>query len=294
MYYAKNPRRLWLTTLALLAFLHLSVFTAYRVSKTADTWSDLIPEASFRIHSSETVVQQRLPSKLIPSPGRAIYPNSVIRGGIRNPEEFRAALLKDRVVSEHFSDFGLTSSRIVTLKANKAAYVSYRVKDKVYWTKKKVKLAKGEELITDGTHYARSRCGNRISEVSQSPTSAEEPSHAMLDAPVHTEDNDPLLLAAMPRPPATFPERTRPSAFAFLPPPRSHSPGFLIPGIIGGGAVAGRAFNPSGGSRDIPVPPIVDSSPSPLPKADVPEPGTLLFLASGLGTAIALRRRLRT
>jgi hypothetical protein len=293
MYYAKNPRRLWLTTLALLAFLHLSVFTAYRVSKTADTWSDLIPEASIRTRSSETVVQQRLSSKRIPSLGRAIYPNSVIRGGVRSPEELRAALVKDRVVAAHFSDFSATSSRIVTLKADKAAYVSYRVKDKVYWTKKKVRLAKGEELITDGINYARSRCGNRISEVSQSPTSAEEPSHAMLDTPVPADDRDPLLLAAMPKPAATLPEQTPPLGFGFVPPPRSDFPGFVIPGIIGGGAVAGRAFNPSGGSRDIPVPPIVDSSPSPLPKADVPEPSTLLFLASGLGTAIALRRRLR-
>ena len=195
-------------------------------------------------------------------------------------------------MAAHFSDFSATSSRIVTLKANKAAYVSYRVKDKVYWTKKKVKLAKGEELITDGTHYARSRCGNRISEVSQSPTSAEEPSHALLDTPVPTEDNDPLLLAAMPKPAGHFPERTPPSAFAF-PPSRSHSPGFLIPGIIGGGAVAGRVFNPSGGSRDIPVPPIVDSLPSPLPKADVPEPSTLLFLGSGLVSTFAFRRRIR-
>ena len=171
--------------------------------------------------------------------------------------------------------------------------MSYRMKDKVYWTKKKVRLAKGEELITDGINYARSRCGNRISEVSQAPTSAEEPSHAMLDTPVPTEDNDPLLLAAMPKQPATFPERTPPSAFAVLPPSRSHSPGFLIPGIIGGGAVAGRAFNPSGGSRDIPVPPIVDSLPSPLPKADVPEPSTLLFLGAGLVSTFALRRRIR-
>ena len=107
MYYAKNPRRLWLTTLALLAFLHLSVFTAYRVAKTADTWADFIPDASFRTRPSETVVEQRLPSKVSPSPGRTIYPNSVIRGGVRSPEEFRVALVKDRVVAAHFSDFGV-------------------------------------------------------------------------------------------------------------------------------------------------------------------------------------------
>jgi hypothetical protein len=290
MRYAKNPRRLWLATLAVLAFLHLSVFTAYRVSKIGDTWSDFIPEASIRNHPTETEVHA---SKRIPSPGRVIYPNSVIRGGVRTPEEFRAALVKDRVVAAHFSDFRATSGRIVTLKADKAAYVSYRVKDKVYWTKKKVRLAKGEELITDGINYARSRCGNRISEVAQSPTSAEEPSHAMLDTPVPADDKDPLLLAAMPKPTATLPEHTPASAFASVPPPRSHTPGFLIPGIIGGGAVAGRVFNPNGGARDIPVPPIVDSSPSPLPKADVPEPSTLLFLGSGLVFSFAVLRRVR-
>jgi hypothetical protein len=289
----KQTRRLWLTTLALLAFLHLSVLTAYRISKNADTWSDFLPEASFRDHPGETVAPPKAPSKQASSLGRAIYPNSVIRGGVRTPEEFRAALIKDRVVAAHFSDFAATSSRIVTLKADKAVYVSYRVNDKVYWTKRKVRLAKGEELLTDGINYARSRCGNRISEVALSPTSAEEPSHAMLDTPVLVDDKDPILLAAMPKPAAKLPEHTPASAFTFVPPPRFHSPGFLIPGVIGGGAVAGRVFNPNGGSRDIPVPPIVDSSPSPLPKADVPEPSTLLFLGSGLVATFFFGRRIR-
>ena len=70
-------------------------------------------------------------------------------------------LLKDSVVAAHFSDFSGSRSRIVELKADKAAYVSYRINDKVYWTKKKVRLEKGEKLMTDGVNYARARCGNQ-------------------------------------------------------------------------------------------------------------------------------------
>jgi len=198
------------------------------------------------------------------------------------------------VVAAHFSDFSGPKSRIVELKADRAAYVSYRINDKVYWTKKKVKLAKGEKLLTDGANYARARCGNRISEVSQAPTSAEEPAHAFLDTPIPTEDRDPLLLGAMPKPAGESPDQLRPSAFGFAPVPGTGSrpPGFLVPGIIGGGAVAGGVLRPGSGS-DIPTPPAVNSVPNPLPTADVPEPSTLLFLASGLGSAIALRRRIR-
>jgi hypothetical protein len=75
----------------------------------------------------------------------------------------------------------VAKGRIVELKADKAAYVSYRINDKVYWMKK---------LLTDGTNYARARCGNRISEVSQAPTSAEEPAHALLDTPIPTDGCD--------------------------------------------------------------------------------------------------------
>jgi len=293
MRYIDKNKRLWLTTFVLLVLLHLCVFTAYRMSKNADSWSDIIPDASFKHTQGETLVGQRSSSRSNSGPRRVTYPNSVIRGGVRNPEEFKAALLKDGVVSTHFSDFSAPRSRIVDLKVDKAAYVSYRINNKVYWTKKKVRLAKGEKLITDGVNYARARCGNRISEVSQAPTSAEEPAHAFLDMPIPTEDKDPLLLAAMPKPAGVSPDQMRPSAFGFVPRSSSRPPGFLIPGIIGGGAVAGRVLGPGGDSRNIPVPPVVDAGPGPLPTADVPEPSTLLFLASGLGSAIALRRRFR-
>ena len=294
MRHTNKTKCLWLTTLFLLFLLHLSVFTAYRISKNAD-WSDLVTDASLQRDPIKSLGEQRGPSpKSNPSLGRVVYPNSVIRGGVRNREEFKAALLKDSVVAAHFSDFSGPKSRIVELNADKAAYVSYRINDKVYWTKKKVRLAKGEKLLTDGENYARARCGNRISEVSQAPTSAEEPAHAFLDTPIPIEDKDPLLLGAIPRPAGALPDQLRPSAFGFAPVPGTgfRPSGLLVPGIIGGGAVAGRVFGPGRGDSDIPGAPIVGLVPSPLPSADVPEPSTLLFLASGLGSAIVLRKRL--
>ena len=291
MRYTNKKKRLWLTTFGLLFLLHLCWFTAYRVSKNADSWSDVISNASVD-HTRAKTSPGGQESASHCRPGRVIYPNSVIRGGARNPEEFKAALLKDSVVAEHFSDFNASQSRMVDLKVDKAAYVSYRVNDKVYWTKKKVKLARGEKLITDGTNYARARCGNRISEVSQAPTAADEPTHALLDTPIPTEDKDPLLLAAMPKPAGASPDTSYSPAFGLLRGSRSRPPGFLIPGIIGGGAVAGRVLGP-GRDSDFPIPPVGSSSePGPLPTADVPEPGTLLFLASGLACAIAFRRRI--
>ena len=295
MRHTDKKRHLWLATLVLLALLHLCVFTAYRISKNTD-WPDIVTDPSLQHAPVKSLVERRPSSMSNPSPGRVVYPNSVIRGGVRNPEEFKAALLKDSVVAAHFSDFNGPKSRIVELKADKAAYVSYRLNGKVYWTKKKVKLAKGEKLLTDGSNYARARCGNRISDVSQAPTSAEEPAHAFLDTPIPMEDKDPLLLGAMPKPAGASPDQLRPSAFGFAPVPGTGTRppgGFLVPGIIGGGAVAGRVFGPGRGGSDVPDAPVVGLAPNPLPSADVPEPSTLLFLASGLGSAIALRRRLR-
>jgi hypothetical protein len=128
--------------------------------------------------------------------------------------------------------------------------------------------------------------------VFQAPTAADEPAHAFLDTPIPTEDKDPLLLVAMPNPAGASPDTNYPPALGLLRGSSSRPPGFLIPGIIGGGVVAGRVFRP-GGDSDFRIPPVAGLASSPLPTADVAEPSTFLFLASGLGSAIALRRRLR-
>lgn len=118
---------------------------------------------------------------------RLIYPYSVVPGGAHRPEELLRAIANDRVVAAHYSDFDVSKARVVKLPAAKRAYVSYRIKDRVYWTKKKVTLAKGEKLITDGKNYARARCANRVSDSAQAAVSPQEPSPAIMDAPVSTD-----------------------------------------------------------------------------------------------------------
>jgi hypothetical protein len=63
-------------------------------------------------------------------------------------------------------------------------YVSYRIRNTVYWTKKKVRLHVGELLLTDGTTTARAHCGNQISDVAKPDISDEEPDEDVLNDPI--------------------------------------------------------------------------------------------------------------
>jgi len=93
---------------------------------------------------------------------RPIYPYSVIPGGAYTPDELRNAIARDPVVRSHYKDFDLKAARLVTLTADRYQSVSYRIKDNVYWTRRKIRIPKGEVLLTDGVHFARTRCGNRL------------------------------------------------------------------------------------------------------------------------------------
>lgn len=83
---------------------------------------------------------------------------------------------------DHFRGVDLAGSANRRLKATGTLpNVSFRVRDQIYWTRKKVRLPKGERVITDGVHYSRVRCGNRISEVPQPTTTPEVPEEATIE-----------------------------------------------------------------------------------------------------------------
>jgi hypothetical protein len=291
MHHTTKKTALWVFVL-LVVPLHLCVFMAHRMSRRADILTELReppdkPKREMARSFQPITRESPRPSGSV----RIVYPNSVIRGGVRNPEELKVAVSRDKVVESHFSGFSLSKSRIVDLKVEKAAYVSYRVSDKVYWTKKKVRLIKGEKLMTDGVNYARARCGNRISDVAQGPTSIDEPSQAFLDTPVPMDENDPMLLAVVPGRPGLSPDSALPVA-AFGGPPDPWRPPFFVPLIIGGGTAP--VLHPgSRGGLPPPVPPLVDGGANPPPTADVPEPGTLLLLTSGALSCLVFRKKLR-
>jgi hypothetical protein len=106
---------------------------------------------------------------------RPNYPYSIIPGGAYSTAELKYADQEDEVVKEHYAGFDVKKAQMVQLTEDKYQYASYRKNNKVYWTKKKLRLRQGELLLTDGASYARARCGNRLSEKPQTPVSLEEP-----------------------------------------------------------------------------------------------------------------------
>ena len=117
--------------------------------------------------------------------GRQVYPYSVVDGGVHSVQELRSAIWRDPVVAKHYSHFKLDRARVIEAKADRDFHVSYRIGGEIFWTKKRLKIAKGERLITDGTNFTRTRCANVLSEVPQGKTSPDEPAPEVLDAPLN-------------------------------------------------------------------------------------------------------------
>lgn len=185
--------------------------------------------------------------------GRFTYPYSVIPGGVINPDELKHAVEYDPVVSRHFAGFDYQRAHLVKLSAAQAMYVSYRIGDRVYWTRRKVSLHQGETLITDGKITARTRCGNRVAAVPLGNNSPLEPLPDDLDGTIPLRDTEPappILATGSPapaKPAAVIPAAAAPKGWWFILPP---------------------VYIPSGSSGG--------------PLAVTPEPGSLLLISSGL------------
>jgi hypothetical protein len=214
---------------------------------------------------------------------RRVFPFSVIDGGVQNPGELRVAIERDSVVAAHFSGFNFRTARVIQSHSKKAVYVSYRKKDRVYWTRKKVVLADGERLITDGSNLVRSRCGNQISEIPRSPVSSDEPPEAILNSPEPNSGFPPVGARRDPGAVTAPPETGLFSSERLADTPRRKLP-LIIPGLLGGGYLIGRAFQdePAGIAPYMVVPP--------PPVVDVPEPNSLMLLATGLAGFLAYRQ----
>jgi hypothetical protein len=117
------------------------------------------------------------------SPSRPVYPYSVIRGGAYSAAELIQALDGDPVAARHYLVFRRSAVRAAGSTFHDPVYLSYRVGDAIYWTSRPVPLPPGETLLTDGMHYARARCGNRISPTAQTPVNETEPAPQTLNTP---------------------------------------------------------------------------------------------------------------
>jgi len=115
---------------------------------------------------------------------RRVYPYSIVPGGVLDRRELARAIVVDKVVAAHYAAFEASKATVKTVAAPRGVYVSYRKGDKVYWTAKKLQLAQGETVLSDGQNEIRTRCGNRISDVPRLPVEVKGPSEEELDSSV--------------------------------------------------------------------------------------------------------------
>jgi len=260
-----------------------------------------------------------------PSVSRALRPNylySVIPGGVYSPAELRYAVQKDEAVRKHYAGFNLQKAHLVRLAANRFQYVSFRRGNVISWTRKKLLIREGEILLTDGRNYARTRCGNRLSDVPQAHNAGPQPPEKALSTPdlsTETLENSPIEFAKTPTPGEL--EQEYPQLSFPLPTPLPWSEdntGSFIPnlansnGFNGGAPFGGFApaiaagSAPSGSSRGTsalsgPLPtatsvaaaPASGSAPS-IPVSGItaiPEPATCFLLLAAGGAFFAAERR---
>jgi hypothetical protein len=117
-----------------------------------------------------------------PAVARRVYPYSIVPGGVSDRIELARAVMTDRVVAAHYAGFALDRASLRTVTTARAVYVSYRKGDQVYWTARKVTLAEGESVLSDGQNEIRARCGNRISDTPQLPVEVKGPDERELDS----------------------------------------------------------------------------------------------------------------
>lgn len=204
-----------------------------------------------------------------------VYPYSVVPGGVKDLDELREAAARDAVVRQHYAHFDYNHAQLVRVAEPREVYLSYRIRDTVFWTRKKVSLHVGELLLTDGKITARGHCGNQVSDVAKPEVSNEEPDEDVLDQPVVAA----LELPSLPMRPVLSPADLPgggPSA------PRLFMGGFIFPTVSAGVPVASGCS-----AKDV----LEDKRCLPKHRQVVPEPSTWMLMGSGLVFIFSRYRR---
>lgn len=285
----KRGRMIWCRRPGLLAILAIMMIplgwlwrhsTQATVSVNARNPRDGADEAQSAFHDARDL------EPVLSWPRRPVYPYSVIPGGVQSATEFREALLRDPVAAAHYARFDVSRVRILELEDEKTAYVSYRIKDRIFWTTRKMRLLRGEKVITDGVNYARARCGNRISQVPQAGSSPHEPPPEELERPFTFADRTwtPVAFRYFSPSAEPIPEGAEGAAA----PSPSETPGSapssfdLVSGGHPSAKYKGKSCSSPISSPNAPCKP-------PKPLAVVPEPGTLLLISTGLAFFVFLQ-----
>ena len=277
---------------ALLPFNFSSYLASSFRSHPAAQWSNSDVRRDLALSAAADAEVSDGPSK----EARPVYPYSIVPGGVHDPKELQRVFEKDPVVKAHYRDFDFRRARVERLLEDKTVYVSYRISGRVYWTTKRVRLRRGEKVITDGKMTLRTRCGNQVSETAHKEVSPNEPAIARLERPMQIDPGEAMVIPI----PTDFESAlARPNLPAF-----SGMPGYSLIANNGGmlslnppplpGCTPGKkkkgsssAGATTGGTKGQPG----DCG---HPGGEVPEPGTMLLLSTGIaGAYLRYRQKAR-
>jgi hypothetical protein len=156
-------------------------FLAFLGAVTHEIW----PRRGEVVNDVAAVFASPAPAEAAPAPvpasERPVYRHSIVPGGAYSRGELVGAIRADAVVAAHYEHIDVDKIRPKTVTAAREVYVSYRVGDRVFWTKNRVRLSPGERLLTDGTSEIRARCGNLVSDQARQPVAGDGPPLAALD-----------------------------------------------------------------------------------------------------------------
>lgn len=220
----------------------------------------------------------RIAAPAVARPAKVVYRNSVLPGGVGSAVELRSALAHDPVAAAHYAGFNVAAARKVQVERSRMAHVSYRIGDNIYWTRKPVRLALGETLLSDGEHLVRGRCGNRISDEAQAPVLVDEPAPEVLEMAFVSAE--PLIDAPSDATPRANGDATGLIAGAQQVTPTRSMPSFaffLDPGLMSPPAIYSPtrilAFtNPSASVSSVKSVTVRAPSPTPPPISETPTP----------------------
>jgi len=224
-------------------------------------------------------------------PSRPVYPYSVVAGGVEDAKELKWVAEHDPIVGAHYAGFDYAHAQVVRLTLARTVYLSYRIGNRIYWTRRRVTLHKGEKVITDGRMTARTRCANRVEETPQQQAlSPAEPPAQKFDEPIRPGEGIAMQSPGVPfesafvtRPQMPGTEPVGPLSLydpfvggSFIPLSPPPLPTGLCAPVKTKGA-AGSVSVPSGKKKNPVSCEVSGGGPEP-----VPEPGTWVLFASGL------------